>query len=786
MNTKLYVSGLLLLMSHWAMAQEAIRGKAADANGAGIEGVAVVLQAAADSAYVDAMVTDSLGAFTFQAGQGSYRLMFQHLLYETKLVQVATPDVGTVILKEKDYSLDEVVVRGERPQVKVEGGTLIYDTPQLIKNKPVNNAYEAIRELPGVIENEGNLQLLGAGSLSIVLNGQLTTLSMEQLLSLLKSIPASCVRSTEIMYNAPARYNVKGALINVVIDQQGEAGGKTVQGEVGAEYQQSHYAWGNANANLVYMTPSLNVDLMVKGGKGKVFDGEDMFARHTLDDKVVEIDQINRGTIKPQSGTMRIGADYTFRNKDKLSASYYLAAGKQDGLRTSASVFDYLDENRAEQTFSTTGIDSDNTLHNAQLQYKSHRGLNAGIDFTHYRNPEQQHFTNEGDSASTDMLNNSRQEISKYMAFVNHTLTLKGDWTLNFGGNGSYTKSDTKADYLYRTNGSYEPDTDAQLDDEQTEYGGNAFVEVSHTFGKLSATVSLKGEYFKSDYTSNGVKSVLWDDFALFPNASLSYTVSPQHILQFHLSSDKTYPSYWSIHPQMTYLNSYSVVQGNPSLKPFRSYNGQLLYIFRQKYVFMAFAQYNPDYFEQLPYQSGDELRNVFRYENLDFQLMTGLGAVIPVSLGSRIQSRITLQGIRMQEKSDDFYDLPFDKHKYFAYGGLDNTVNLSDARPNLKLTVSAYYRTPAIQGLYELGSAYDVSAGLKWSFAKDKAILTVKYNNIFESNLPRTIKIDFGNQYSRMEKIDNSYYFGIAFTWKFGGYKETKHEEVDRSRFRK
>lgn len=109
----------------------------------------------------------------------------------------------------------------------------------------------------------------------------------------------------------------------------------------------------------------------------------------------------------------------------------------------------------------------------------------------------------------------------------------------------------------------------------------------------------------------------LWNEGALFPTVSLSYTFSPRHILQFDISSDKTYPGYWQVSPQVTPLNSYSEVAGNPLLKPYRTYEGQMVYIFRQKYMLVAFCEYTPDYFAQLPYQSDTELKTVFRFENM-------------------------------------------------------------------------------------------------------------------------------------------------------------------------
>lgn len=787
MKRKIYLSGILWgICCTMLFAQNVIKGRVVDSNHTGIDGVAVVLQTM-DSVYVDAVVSDSLGVFSFPVEKGEYRLLFQHLLYEATGRNINNTDIGDVQLEKKDYQLDEVVVKGERPQVKVSGGTLIYDTPQLIKNKPVNNAFEAIKELPGISGDDEKLELLGAGSLNIVLNGQLTSMTPAQLINLLKNIPASRVVSTEIMYNAPARYNVKGALINVVIEDDANNKGESLQGEAGTEYQQRHYASGLAHANLVYTTPQLSIDLLVNGQKGRGYGGEDMFTRHALKEEIVEIDQLNRSRSKSNDGSLRLGLDYTFGNKDKLSASYYIDADKFDGRRTSNSIFTYMNNGTENPAFSKTIVGNHTTLQNAQLQYKGHTGIQAGVDFTNYRNPEHQHFMNDSkDSSSVDLWNNSKQNISKWMAFLNHTHVFKNEWTFNYGINGNYTTSKTQSEYLYHNGEEYIPDNDSRLNDKQIEYGGNLFAELSHTFGQFSATVSLKGEYFKSDYTSNGKTSVLWDDFAFFPNAALSYTFSPYHILQFNLSSEKTYPSYWSINPQTTYLNAYSVIQGNPALKPSRSYDGQLLYILQQKYIFMAFAQYEPDYFVQVPHQSDTELQTIFRFENFDFRLLTGIGTIVPVNIGSRINSRITVQGMRLQEKSDHFYNTPFNNSKFFSRIAIDNTINISDAKPNLKFTLNGYYVSPAIQGVFKLGRSYDVSGGLKWTFAGNRASLTMKYENIFRSRMPESIDIEMGNWYSRMKNIDTSRYFGIAFSWKFGGYRERKHEKVDDSRFGK
>lgn len=777
---------LLVTGNGLAMAQH-IQGIVIDEGSLPVDGVAVVLQTL-DSVYVDAAVTDSLGQFLLnQPSDKTYRLLYQHLLYDAFQKEVATADAGIVQLKSKDYRLDEVTVKAERPQVKVEEGKLTYDIPQLMKDKTHTNAFEVVKELPGVTGADESVELLGAGNLHIILNGQASTMSLAQLIQLLKSMPASRVQKAEIMYNAPAKYNIKGAVINVILDKA-LSDRPTLQGEAGIDYQQYHYAFGAAHANLVYSTSRLNIDLLVNGDKGRMYYGEDMLARHTLNKEITEIEQVGRSTAAMQEGTVRLGLDYTFLNKDRLSASYYLNADQKNTIRTARTAFSSLENQTSSVSQSMGDVADHSTLHNARMQYDGHAGLTAGVDYTRYQSPSRLHFLDNNETGTqTDMLNNTQQDVSRWSLFMNQTHTFATGWTLNYGVQGGYAYSNNKSDYFQNKGDGYIPDTEADERNTQKEYNGNIFAETSKSFGEhFSASAALKVEYFKSDYISNGEKSNLWNDWTLFPTASLSYTFTPQHILQLNVSSDKTYPSYWNVSPQMNPLNSYSVVVGNPLLKPYRSYEGQLLYIFRQKYMLMAFCHYEPDYFIQLPYQSDTELKNVFRYENLDYNLQTGLALIVPFKVGQFWDSRITLNGVRQQEKSSHFYSMTFNREAYIGVVSMNNTFNLS-SRPNLKLSVDGNYQTAgAIQGVYELGAAYRVSAALKWTFVGEQASLTLRGEDLFHSAYPNSIQINQGNQWSRMQKLNDISYVKLSFVWKFGNYKAPKHDAVDTSRFGK
>ena len=140
-----------------------VNGKVVNRNQQPIEAVTVVMQTE-DSVFVDAVITDEQGRFVFDNGLKPFRLIFQHILYETITRDFDEPNVGVITMKEQNYSLDEVVIKGERPLVKVENGLLSYDVSVIAEKSSVSNAYEAVTRLPGVMEQDGGLQLVGSGS----------------------------------------------------------------------------------------------------------------------------------------------------------------------------------------------------------------------------------------------------------------------------------------------------------------------------------------------------------------------------------------------------------------------------------------------------------------------------------------------------------------------------------------------------------------------------------------------------------------------------------------------
>lgn len=106
------------------------------------------------------------------------------------------------------------------------------------------------------------------------------------------------------------------------------------------------------------------------------------------------------------------------------------------------------------------------------------------------------------------------------------------------------------------------------------------------------------------------------------------------NIIQFNLSSDKIYPSYWAMQNAISYIDGYSEIHGNPLLKPMRKYSSQALYIHKQRYVFAVFFNQTGDYFTQTAYQDPNKLALIYKYINFDYSRQYGMNIMIPFNIG--------------------------------------------------------------------------------------------------------------------------------------------------------
>lgn len=739
-----------------AVLGQMINGKVIDNKQQPIDGVTIILQAI-DSTYVGASISDTDGIFTLKSQLKEYRLIIQHILYEAKQITGKGNNIGIIQLQSKDYALDEVVIRAERPFVKIENGRLGYNLAILTQNQLVNNAYEALAKLPGVQEDRGSLTLAGAGKLTVILNGKPTTMDAGQLEILLRNTSVNRVEKAEIMYSAPPEYHIRGAAINIVLKHSNDY---SFQGEVSADYKNQYFNSGGVNGNFRLSTPKMAFDVIYGVNDVKNMEYIELDSKHTLKDKLYCITQNEQLRSKYWNHNLRTAFEYNFNDKSNINIAY-----------TGSYTPDQYNNSQTTGNYQTSNVDKymDIQMHNITLQYHSKFGLDLGGDYTHYTsNNNQKLCANYQDESQNSFSMIGGQRIDRYSIYVDQKQTLSKDWNLGYGASYRFAKDRDFQTYNEVTGNIQTRNTYSNLKEQTTSF--YISLNKNYTTGTF-LSVSASGEYY---IIGN------YQKWAIYPQASLTYLKTPKHMFQFSLSTDKTYPNYWDMQSSVSYLNGYTELWGTTGLKPMTNYNLNGSYIWNQKYIFNLFFTHTSNYFTQAAYQSTDRLALIYKNTNWNYMQIWGANIILPFKVGNWLDSRLTLVGMQMHQRCDAFFDIPFNRKKWVFSGMLENTFKVNK---NLSFELIGNVQTPVIQGTFDIESIFNLTTGLKWNFANDKFSLSTRCNDIFDTGMPAT-KVRFKGQNLNMNSGFYSRAFTIHFNYRFGGYKKKEIKKIDTSRF--
>lgn len=658
------------------------------------------------------------------------------------------------------HNLPEVMVKGERPIAKIKGSTITYDLPRLIEKKAVDNIYEAIKEIPGVTLSDNQIQL-GGRNATIILDGKVTTMTTEEITTLLKSLSASKIDKAEVMYNAPAKMQVRGSLINIKLKHSTD-NDSPIQGELNLAWNQDHNARFGERATSLYNKGKFSMDAMYLHSHGDSYNITDELSHHSLDDgSIHDIDTHETAKASGCGHTYRIGMDYNFSENHQISLVYNGDYEKKD-----------INENLTGNISGITNISYYTWLHNLRMDYHTPFGLSAGTEMTYYHNPETQFLSSELPIGKLDYSVDNNQNINRWKFFLSQEHSLKNDWSINYGA--IYTTSINHSRQIYRAINTTTGDAPASSYTRQREDDANIYIGFNKSFSKkLTMEASAAAEYYHSQ---------AWHQWHFYPTLNLTYLPTSGNIFQLSLSSNRNYPDYWTMTNFITYSNGgYNEVIGNPSLKPSSEYELQLVYVLKSKYQFVAWFNHNNDYFVQTPYQRHDRLVINYQYLNLDFQQQLGFQTVVPFNIGNWLDTRLTFIGVWQREKSNNFYDIPFDRHVVYGMAQIHNTLTLS-SKPDITLSADGMIRSKAIQATFNLPASGNLDLSARWQFWHKHGILKAYCKDILETSSINP-RINFHGQNL---SVDFSSYreFGISFTYKFGGFKEKNSQKVDTSRF--
>ena len=683
------------------------------------------------------------------------------LLSAVRTAGMAQTRQDSLAMEEVMHNLPEVMVKGSTPVVRVERGVLSYNMPLLVKQLPADNAYEAITRIPGISDADGSMKFSG-NEITLIINGQATTLTQEQLADRLKAMPASQLAKAEVMLAAPARYHVRGMALNVVTKDF--AGTNRLSGQLKGGLQQSRYDTETGAFYLSLQRGKFGLDAQYQLQNGNTYGESSCEANHPLGDRRIRYEeeawQKSFGIVHDY----RLGMNYAFGKAHRLDISY---TGKWNKSCT--------DTHSTGSGASEMHYDSHEYLHNVDVNYVLPFGLSISGSYTNYRTPQQQVLdgTVPADGMTTETGRNlttgSEQTIGKWMFAADQSHSLPHGWGLSYGVKGQFTDNRSSQTTLDKA-GNVLPDATSSVDISERIW--NMYAGFTKQIGsKASLEASVAAEQYHT---------AQWNKWRIYPTINVLWNISESHLLNLSFSSSSAYPSYWSTMGSVYYSSAYTEVHGNPGLKPYSSYNANLMWQIKQRYTLMAFVSLNPDYFVQLPYQPSDRMAVIMKETNFDYNRSFGLQASASFSAGKWLNGNAFAVGTYKHDKSNSFFNLPFDRRKLIALLGGTASVKLCRTQ-NLRLILNPFFQSKAIQGVYDISPVFRMNASLHWSSHDGRWSAQLKGSNIFNNKIDtRSVQ---GNQDYRMKVANNWVAATLSVTYKFGGYKEKEVKAVDTSR---
>ena len=161
-----------------------------------------------DSTLLSGGVSNESGYFAVPYEQERILARISYVGYKTVYRHCNQPNVGTIRMQPDNYTLNGVVVQGERPKVVLQGNSLMMNVEGTVMER-LGTAEDVLTRVPMIAKRGEGFEILGKGAPLIYLNNRKLTDLNE-----LRNVQSDFIRSVEVIQNPGARYD---ASVNAVI-----------------------------------------------------------------------------------------------------------------------------------------------------------------------------------------------------------------------------------------------------------------------------------------------------------------------------------------------------------------------------------------------------------------------------------------------------------------------------------------------------------------------------------------------------------------------------------------
>ena len=607
-----------MMMSLTAQAKtQDVGGRVIDQNGEPLPFVSVTLLSA-DSTYIQGATSDENGAFMIQTTDACCILRLSFIGYRTQYVDVKGTDVGTIQMDEDQPMLSEIIVKGQLPKTKLTGNSMVTTIQGTILSQS-GTAKEMLAKVPGMTLKGDELEVLGKGTPIFYINGRKMHDKEE-----LKRLRSEEIASVEVITNPGAQYDATiSSVVRIkTIRREGDGFGFDLSTGINQDLRFGE-SDPNAQLNLRYRHNNLDLFGMINYWK---WDQTTLFydeqSNYLPTDKgVLNIVQNSHS----RNHFKNNGIDYNLGFNWQIAENHSVGARIQRNDRFNATT-DLMVETDVEHRFLDT--QERQKEHNSSIQ-DEHRHTYYNWEGNAYYNGQVDKL---GIDLNVDFLTDKTVVNNHINELVNHTdhhameqdnSTFTRLWAsklvLTYPVWKGQLEAGTELSFVTRNNNSCITNYPLPASDSKVKENNiAAFVAYNFNLEKVgNFSAGLRYEHVGFDYTDHlDAKNNMnryQDEF--FPSLSWARKFGPvQTSVAYSFKTIR--PDYNSLSDRITYINSYTLLQGDPTLKNATMQEVSLNARYKWLNLFVAYER-RDNTLTQLPYAYGNEGMIIIKRVNL-------------------------------------------------------------------------------------------------------------------------------------------------------------------------
>ncbi len=352
-----------------------------------------------------------------------------------------------------DQRLEEIMVTAKLPLVEISAGKTSYRMDASV-TQSTGSLYDVLASLPGVvIDSNGNILLNGQSGATILMDGKPTYLSGDELMSLLKSTPATNADKIDLITQPSARHDAAGSSglidirtrkirlrgVNLALNGNGSLG------RTGGGY-------GGVSMNVRENKFNLYLNYSYYQGKDVI----DLFIDRAFERDGGRMMQNSYRKRRNYSHYFRTGCDYYLNERTVWGVSL---GGNFSRQKENAGMFTEIQEiGVAGNTYSYAEQNRNNLSVGTSMVHKLKREggeLSASFDYFHYYRVGNQLMDSfKPDTLKGDMKGNT----DLYVGQIDAVYPLSEVWKLQAGVKTSFVTIDNTAGYMRPSVSGWLPD----------------------------------------------------------------------------------------------------------------------------------------------------------------------------------------------------------------------------------------------------------------------------------------------------------------------------------------